>query len=102
LTVAGRVTGGGKQRLTESTIQLCDKMWVQYVASRDGRPADSFVDDNGVEFPLVDGRVAAGPNGDPVNGMSAPSEPTLSLFLLNAVKSPEVDALVKSLDPRFI
>jgi prepilin-type N-terminal cleavage/methylation domain-containing protein len=99
VTVASRVTKGGKFRLTEDTIRVLDQMYTEYVQTKEAKPADRYVDATGREFPIIDGRIpVAGPAGEPIGN----AEPTLALFLLDAVSVPGVDSTLKSLDSRLV
>jgi prepilin-type N-terminal cleavage/methylation domain-containing protein len=99
VTVAGRVTKGGKVSLTRDTIRVLDQVYTTYLSEREARPSSVFTDANGVQFPMVDGKVSLG--GSPVYNPNPP-EDSLALFLLETGKLGTGKSALSGLDAKFV
>jgi prepilin-type N-terminal cleavage/methylation domain-containing protein len=99
LTVAGRVTKSGRRTLTQHTIGVLDQMYTSYVADKESGIRSKFTADNGVEFPIVDGKVTAG--GGPAYNTNPP-EASMALFLLEIGKRGPSGIGVSGLDSKLL
>ena len=99
VTVAGRVTKGGKVSLTRDTIRVLDQVYTTYLSEKEARPASMFTDANGTQFPMVDGKISAG--GGPAYNPNPP-EDSLAIFLLEARKLGSGKDALSGLDPKLI
>jgi prepilin-type N-terminal cleavage/methylation domain-containing protein len=125
ISLAQRVSGGGKYAATRNVIQAAEGMLTDYISRREaeaplfvrtnqttsamGNPDQPDVDEEYM-FPLIDGRYE-GRSFPPQTGGPAPRfdkdrdppQPAAALLLLEMVKeSPEVERTLQGIDPRFL
>jgi type II secretory pathway pseudopilin PulG len=126
VTLAQRVSQGGKFHATRNALEVADGLLTDYVSRRESQPP-SFVRTNQTQmnttgsddqvaaeeymFPLIDGRYDSRTFGAVIGGGPPPkwdkdrdpAQPTAALLLLQMVKeSPEIDRELKGLDQRFL
>lgn len=103
LVLAGKVTQGGKEKLTIDAIRILDTMLTSFQADFDGKTPSRYVDAEGFAYPIIDARVAESdrPGGFEYDELN-PAEPSVGLFLLAARDAVSVDSALNSLDSRFI
>lgn len=103
LVLAGRVTQGGKDRLTVDAIRIMDTLLTSYQADFDGKTPSRYVDGQGFAYPIIDARVRQAdlPGGFQYNEQN-PAEPSVALFLLAAREAGGVDSALNSLDTRLV
>ncbi len=107
VVVAGKVAGAGKQKQTEQVLRSLDSMLEAYTRSKgvppatvlDPRPQTGGPGSLKYIIPIVDGRnftVPPPPNEHPtyIN--------TVGLFLLQCKQVPEVDVMIKGIDPKMV
>ncbi len=126
ITLAQRVTQGGKFAATRNVVQLAENMLTEYTSTRDAAPP-MFVKTNQTQqnttgtddtlspdtylFPLVDGRFEGRTFGGPTGGGPAgrfdkdrdPPQPSGALLLLAMkTESSAVERELKAVDTRFV
>jgi prepilin-type N-terminal cleavage/methylation domain-containing protein len=126
ITLAQRVTQGGKFSATRNVVQLAENMLTEYVSSRDGSPpmyvktnqtqqsttgTDDMLSPDTYLFPVVDGRFAGRTFGGPTGGGPVgqfdkdrdPPQPSGALLLLAMkTESSTVERELKAVDNRFL
>jgi prepilin-type N-terminal cleavage/methylation domain-containing protein len=104
MTLATRVTQGGRARLTEDTIRVLDTAVEDYCASKDGAiPPYWNNTDNGLYFPFVDGRIHGTRPPTPQFDINADySQPTTTFFLGLCKEVPTADAACKQIDAKLL
>jgi len=129
VSLAGRVTQGGKFTSTKSAIASYDTMLSEYLASNGGEApawvrtkltqtvtdpaviddpnADTIDSVNEYIFPLVDGRyqmrTIVGGDMNKFDRNLDPSQAAMALFFLHAASvSPDTDRMLKGIDAKFI
>ncbi len=102
LTVGSRVLDGGRLRATEQTMKIVDQLVTEYTASTGGKVPAFYTSTDGVDFPIVDGRLASGGAPGSGGGGAGLVQPSLSLFLLEAQRSRIADKMMTGIDSKFI
>jgi len=101
MTLANRVTQGGRSRLTEDTIRVLDTAVEAYVSAKEAKVPAYWRSDSNFYFPLVDGRWFGRPATTPPFDMAIDySQPTIALFLGLASSVPTADAAIKQIDAK--
>lgn len=127
ITVGRSVTHSGRMRSTEHLLRTLDSGLSADIAVNEGLPtafcvAETVRPDNGqpyspkqyAAFPIVDGRAESRqlpyqsplwppPAGDPrFDEVADPSQPSLSLLLLQSGEDSQLSRAVQNIDPRFV
>jgi prepilin-type N-terminal cleavage/methylation domain-containing protein len=96
VTVASKVTSGGRVKLSQEVLKVCDQTLTAAAASLETKAPSKYVDVAGNEFPIVDGRANS------VNDFTAAAEPTVALYFLTVAKLPGLDDMFKGLDAKLV
>jgi prepilin-type N-terminal cleavage/methylation domain-containing protein len=103
MTLASRVTQGGRSRLTEDTIRVLDTAVEAWVSAKDQKLPAYWQTDSGLYLPLVDGRWFGRPQTSPPYDVNLDyAQPTIALFLGLASQVPVADAAVKQIDSKLV
>lgn len=103
MTLANRVTQGGRARLTQDTIRVLDTAVEAYVSAKEQKVPAYWLTDAGLYFPFVDGRWFGRPATTPPFDVDADySQPTIAFFLGLAATVPTADAAVKQIDAKLL
>ncbi|MGD9689922.1 MAG: type II secretion system protein [Phycisphaerales bacterium] len=92
LTVAVRSSSSGKIRATEHILKTVDQIITEYAATTGGKVPPYVTDELGTAYPLVDG----------VHASTGFTQPSLSLFLLEASRVNLTEQMLRNIDSQFI
>jgi prepilin-type N-terminal cleavage/methylation domain-containing protein len=103
MTLANRVTQGGRNRLTEDTIRVLDTAVEAYVSEKNEKVPAYWLTDGGMYFPMVDGRWYGRPATTPPWDITADySQPTIALFAGLMASVPAADKMIKQIDAKLV
>lgn len=100
LQIGRTVVENGKARQTQATLAILEQTLTTYLTEKQGQFPSGYVDDEGRQYPLFDGRCTQD-DGDPAS-YTKPAYPSLALYLQVARRSASNESLLRGIDPALI